>query len=384
MKKKKNNLFNVYCIADIHFGKKSDKKLYNDLKEYFIDNINQLIKDNDHIDMLLILGDLFDRVIKMSESSAKYVIDLINELCQISNENNFYFRIIKGTKNHDFNQLNNFSKLEIEYPLFKIINTKSTEIISTNEYDYRILYLPEEYPDDYDKYYSDVIGKNIDDNYYDFIFGHGMIDFVSYTGNEEEIKMLNRSESVHKAKELDRICNVATVFGHIHDFMQYKDKEKIFYVGSFERFSFAHQEDKGTLFISYNPETDDKEVEFFLNENASTYYVCDFNEIEEDMTVQEQLKYIAKLQEEYDYVKVKYPNNDKTGELIKKLSSDDKIIMEVKNEIKEDIVDERFNFIIKKELDLPNTIQKYISLTKNKDIDLTNIKKFLVKQDIDD
>ena len=377
-KKKENRNFNVYTIADIHFGKKNDKKLNDSLQDFFIDNINTIINDYDHINMVIILGDLFDRVIKMSEYSAKLVIDFINQLSELSQKHRFYLRILKGTKSHDYNQLNNFSKWEIENPLFKIINTVSKENIEYNDIEYSILYLPEEYPANYDKYYKEFINKRAN---YDFIFGHGMIDFVSYTGNEEEIKLLSRSEAVHKVEMLDKITNIACLFGHVHDFKNHKDEDKIMYVGSFERYSFADVEDKGTIFVSFNPDGD-KEVIFFENENASTYYLCDFNDLDnmKDSSIEDQLKLISNLQSEYDYVKIRYFNDSDSKQLMKKLSTDQSndIVIEVKNnKIMDESIDSRFEFIIQRKYELPKMINKYINIITGKDISEEKIKKFI-------
>ena len=52
----KKNTFNIIHIADIHFGKKNDKKLYNDLKNNFLDNI-PIINKEYPIGMVVIEGE---------------------------------------------------------------------------------------------------------------------------------------------------------------------------------------------------------------------------------------------------------------------------------------------------------------------------------------
>ena len=85
---------NIIHMADIHFGKKNDSKLFSMLKE-FIDSIPELIESYGHIDMICIEGDLYDRIIKLNEFSARVLIIFVNELLEISNKYHIYLRFIK-------------------------------------------------------------------------------------------------------------------------------------------------------------------------------------------------------------------------------------------------------------------------------------------------
>jgi len=367
---------NALHIADIHFGKKNDQKLYNDLKNNFLDNIPEIIKEYGHLDLIVIEGDLFDRVIKMTEISSNYVLKFITELCELSAKYNFYVRLIQGTKSHDNNQLNNFNHLEVKYPLFKMFKTVNTEILEFEDYDYQILYLPEEYPENYSKYYKPYFTH--EDNY-DMILGHGMIDFVAFTGNEEDKKKIKRNESVHSVDNLLRFCNYFCIFGHIHDFKNYKDLDKVFYVGSFERFSFLDQEDKGYLLTRIDPETDETEAIFYENENASTYNVLNLSEYEFENT-EDKLAFIEEEKKKCDYLKVIIDKDENNKDLLKGVLSSD-IKIESHNKLPEEVVDERFNFLIKKELPLDKSIAKYIELTAGEKVTTTSINKLLSKTD---
>jgi DNA repair exonuclease SbcCD nuclease subunit len=351
------------------------------LNENFLKEIPNIIKEYDHLNMVVIEGDLFDRVIKMTEASANYVLRFVTELCELSKKYNFYLRIINGTKSHDNNQLNNFSHLEVKYPLFKIFRTVSTEIISipvgkNKVYDYSILYLPEEYPENYSSYYNKFL--NPEENY-DMIFGHGMIDFVAFTGNEEDKKKLRRNESVHSVDTLDNVCNYFTIFGHIHDKKNYKDEDKIIYVGSFERFSFADQEDKGFLLTTINPETGDTEAIFYENKNASVYKIININDYNFE-TTEEKLEFIENEKTTCDYLKVIISKDEDNKDLLKGVLSSD-IKIETHNDIPEDVVDERFNFLFKKELPIDKSIAKYIELTTGKKVSTEVINKLISNAD---
>lgn len=372
----KNN-FNILNIADIHFGKKNDKKLFNDLNNNFLQQIPNIIKKYNHLNMVIIEGDLFDRVIKMTEISANYVLKFITDLCELSNKYNFYLRIINGTKSHDNNQLNNFSHLEIKYPLFKIIRTVFTENITvsynkTDEIEYSILYLPEEYPENYKEYYKDYLNKN---NKYDFIFGHGMIDFVSFTGNESIKYRLKRNETVHSVDLLNDICIYFTIFGHIHDRKNYKNKNKIMYVGSFERFSFKDQEPKGFLFTSVNPDNDKTIIEFYENKNASTYNILDLSNYNFSST-EEKLKFIKEEKNKCNYLKLIIDKNENNNDLLKGVLDSD-IKIESHNKLPQETIDEKYNFLINEELPFDKSIEKYIEITNDKKISTEVINKII-------
>lgn len=370
MNKKFKRINNILHIADIHFGKKNDSKLYQDLLEGFINRIPEIQKEFNHIDAVIIEGDLFDRVIKMSENSSMYVIKFMEKLCEMTKTYGFYLRLIRGTKGHDYNQLRNFIHMEESYPLFKIINTVSTEDLEMNGYEYSILYLPEEYPENYDKYYKNYLNQE-----YDYIFGHGMIDFVSFTGDESVKRKITRNEAVHKVDTLNKITNYFVIFGHIHDMMNYKNKDKIMYVGSFERFSFADQEVKGFLLTRVDPETGDTEVIFYENENASVYNILNLDDYEFE-TTEDKIKFIDEEKKKCDYLKVIINKDEENKELLKGVLSSD-IKIESHNKIPEDVVDERFMFLIKRELPLDQSIKKYIQLTINKDYKLEDINKYI-------
>ena len=364
-----NNL-KIIHIADIHFGKKDDIKLYDELQD-FINKIKSL-SISDGIDMVCIEGDLYDRIIKFNEYSSELIVQFITSLCKLSNQYNFLFRIIKGTKTHDYNQLNVFKSFESNYPLFKIINRVETETIEKENESFNILYLPEEYIDNIYEYYSDYFNQE-----YDMILGHGMIDFVSFTGTEDEnSERFVKNAPVFKAKDLMNICNGYVIFGHIHDFHEYKDK--IYYCGSYSRFSFADTEDKGYIYTSVSKDSSKNIIEFYVNEKAPKYHCIDLD-LYEFKSTEDKLKFINETKKNYDFIKIKTTKNEENIDILKSIvSSDNSIKMEIKNISNEDeTVDTEYLFILNREYDLPTTIQKFLDLKYNKKLDLEYIKEIL-------
>ena len=167
-------------ISDIHIGKKDDMRLKEELEIFF-----DYLKDTENIDMITISGDLFDRVLTANEYGTTLALEFIQRLIDLYVPE-IDIRIIKGTRSHDFNQLDILKVFkEKAGSHFKIIEKNEVEVFNG----YKILYLPEEYPTDYDDFYKENL-LGVEDKVYDFIIGHGMIDFIAFTGYEDDSEHL--------------------------------------------------------------------------------------------------------------------------------------------------------------------------------------------------
>lgn len=372
------NQINSIHISDIHFGKKDDERLYNELNKNFLDYLQELftsIKYKDY-EFIFIQGDLFDRVIKMNEKTSVLIFNFIEKLCKICDYKNNHqktiqIRLIKGTKSHDYNQLKTLELFENQYNFFKIIYTYSDEEYFINGKTINILYIPEEYPEDINSFYE---FDKIEDNEYDYIIGHGMIDIVRFNSEDQKEETM-RHGPIFNSKELSRICKGPICFGHIHDYQEWKDK--IFYTGSFSRFSFADQKDKGFLEFTYNLDDNTFNTVLCENELAPTYKVLDFSDFDENSS-EEKINIINDYKSKYDFIKVKSINNQDNVDVLKEILSDNENIkIEVKKDIEENEIDERFKFILNREFDLKNTIQKYIEITQEKTIPLNLINEII-------
>ena len=364
-------------IADIHIGKKDTRSLEKELDKYFFDKINEIDSEK-KIDIIFIAGDLFDRILKLNESAGVLAIEFMNNLLKVADDKNILVRLLKGTRTHDFNQLNIFSDKELEYPLiFKIIQSVTVEDLSIKSKP-KVLYLPEEYPMDFNNFYDKYL--EVENNYYDIIIGHGMSDFVAFTPDEDDSENPVRSAPTFNSSKLMKICKGPIIFGHIHDNKEYKNK--FYYTGSFSRYSFKDTNDKGYYLTDMDSEGK-FEMRFIQNEMAPTYVTVDMDEYE-NLTEEKKIDIIKELKEENDYVRFK--SSDKSSiDIIKKLSENDsnvKVVYDNKN-IEQVKIDEKYRFILDKEFDVDETIKRFIKLKKDKDIDLSDIQN-IIKKDKDD
>ena len=255
-------------LADIHIKAQDYQQTYNEYK--FLENY----LENREYDYCIILGDFFDRKIYSYEDyvtlAYKYMILLISHCKKI--------RVVYGTKSHENDQYNIFDALlgdiyKIMPPSFnldfKVIKTVGEEELFSG---FNVLYVPEEYVLDKHEYYKDFLYNEEKKNQYNYVFGHGVIQEVmsnAIRNTDKKIDKLNsrKKPSVFTTAELKNICKGQTYFGHYHIHTNISDK--VFYVGSFPRFCFGEEEDKGFYEVFY--EDDTYKNEFIKNLSARTY-----------------------------------------------------------------------------------------------------------------
>ena len=249
----------IAVIADIHFGAQQPKDLFLQLKEYFLDKLEKLTI----LDAIIINGDLLDTKISMNSDNAKYFMQFMILLLNLSKKKKAKLRILKGTESHDNKQLEileAFTEKHDEYDL-KIINTASTEYLFDN---FHVLYIPEEYINDRDKYYADYFNKQ-----YDMIFGHGLVNEVAFVASKQESETTMGKAPVLKTQTLMEICKGPIFFGHIH--IPQIIKDRFFYSGSFSRWCYGEESDKGFHIVTYSPITSKFVEEFIVNASAKKF-----------------------------------------------------------------------------------------------------------------
>lgn len=358
-------------ISDIHIGKKDDMKLKEELEIFF-----DYLKDTEDIDMITISGDLFDRVLTANEYGTTLALEFIQRLIDLYIPE-IAIRIIKGTRSHDFNQLDILKVFkEKAGSHFKIIEKNEVEVFNG----YKILYLPEEYPTDYDDFYKENL-LGVEDKVYDFIIGHGMIDFIAFTGYEDDSENRVHGTPTHKADDLIRVTKGPIIFGHIHEKQEYKNK--IYYTGSYSRYSFDTPSEKGFMVFDIDDDDPSKfKMTFIENTKAPTYAVLDIDKLNLE-GVDDHVKYIKELSDKYDFVKIKTGNKANLDIARALTEKDSSIKVQSVNKEKETIkVDPKYEYILKKELPLNETIRKFMNEEYDKDIDLDFISKVISEDDL--
>lgn len=251
----------ILLFADIHIGSIKDC-------EYVYNTITRIIDDEilaKHTDLVVILGDYFDRSFKVNEQNVSLAIDIMSYLVRACTREKTVIRMIYGTESHEMNQYILFNyHFTSKYVDVKVIDTVMKENINGCS----ILYIPEEYIDDKHDYYSKFLNSA---EHYDYIFGHGIIEdgmpgniSSSHENNKNKEKQVPR----FKSGELSAVGDIC-VFGHYH--CHTKINSSVYYLGSLFRSSFGEESPK------YYGIIDDKSISFIENSEAYVYKTYEFD-----------------------------------------------------------------------------------------------------------
>lgn len=259
-------------ISDVHFGCMPTDRLIKELRSEFLYKLKMLPR----VDILFIQGDVYNHELSLNSKDAKASLEFLDEVTDICK----CVRAIKGTRNHDHEQLRNLKFLDKKVD-FRIIETVQIEYIKGC----KILYLPEEYMEDPDEYYEDYF--NVEDDTYDYIIGHGMIDKMAFNNYNSEKHI--KTAPVYSSKQLSRICAGPVSLGHVHSAYHWRN---IFYTGSFTRWCQGEELPKGFAITIYNPDTQNYILIPVRNRAARTYIKRNFTRKLEKYTLDELIEII--------------------------------------------------------------------------------------------
>ena len=379
-----NKAFVIVVLSDVHFGALDSKQLMTELGSEFIDKIEEM----PIIDMIIIDGDLYNSKLSLNSSHSKAAFIFLAKLCEIAKKKNVVIRIIKGTSSHDNDQLDN---LEVFKDIcdFKVVNTFSDE----NFRGIDIVYIPEEYIDDegyYDKLYNGS---------YDLGFGHGMVKEAAFVAHKQESAITMKKAPVFDTNKLLGAIKGVCMFGHIHTPMRIK--KRFYYCGSFSRWCFGEEEDKGFNIIYYTPEYPEKtKVEFVKNNLARIYDTVTIDVV--DASVENTLNTIKNAIDMTSFYKKRIIVNIAKTVTDRRLMSDlinetfgkySMITIVINSLEKEEIrrqSDEKverllseYGFIFDKSIPKDEKIQRYINKKYNRNIPLDKIRDYLFNKIIE-
>jgi DNA repair exonuclease SbcCD nuclease subunit len=374
-------------LSDPHSGAFDAKQWYHELKEGFIKDIEKLTI----LDFLVITGDYFDTKISANSEHAKYALKLLTKLLKICAEKNTKFRIIKGTESHDNKQLEMFDGLRgVANCDFRVIHTVEAEWLFE---DMHVLYIPEEYMENKEEYYKEYFSDT-----YDYIFGHGLVDKAVFLAATQESEATRSQAPIFKTDDLQTICKGPIYFGHIHKPLQVG---RFRYVGSYSRWAFGEEEDKGYIMTYYTPLTGDYTDEFIVNNNARRF---DTVKIEYTSTVfnkneREQIEYMLELAHTLtvDYLRLEinipeeYPNPmlltnmineafNKYNKVKLKINNNSKLRQKKETEDKVNQLLDKYGFIFDKDTEPEEKLVEYIKIKYGRNIPLVKMRQYLFEE----
>jgi hypothetical protein len=258
--------------GDLHWGHNCPEALYAELKK----GLYKTIKDDKRIDYVVIDGDYFHKKLSSNDRPYQLAIKFFYELLTLCQKRNIKLRALRGTITHDFAQLDVFKAFESTHPCFRLINTVEVEELLPDVF---VLFIPEEYPENQEEYYSEYFDLD-EDSAYDLIIGHGTFKFQAWQNQVIESERPHRSAPVFDEKLMSDIAIGPIVFGHIHTPCDYR--KKVFYHGSYTRDGMGEEEAKGFLFIEYDVEDGSFDVTFIENTEAPIYKTVNFDVIHDE------------------------------------------------------------------------------------------------------
>ena len=325
------------CISDIHFGLPASFRIAEEL---------QIVKDfiqNHDLDVIHINGDFFDRKLSFSEPAALLAMQFFYDIRELCIKKKIKLRVIHGTLSHERNQTEMFNKFSSKHLDMRVINSVTEEELFPN---FKVLYVPEEYPVNADEYYAPYRAKE-----YSAIMMHGMWDFLAMNSMIEEANRTDfQTAPIFKFDEWKQcIPHGMAICGHIHSRHIYK--KKIFYPGSFSAWDFTDLSERGFAYYEYNTDKKYYNVKYVNNTLAPTFGTITLDQLGIDLENYD----IGEFQDAVKLAASKYDNFrvDIDGT---KLSAEN---VEILKKMYKDIPNVKLKFLEKKRILLEDTSDKY-------------------------
>lgn len=229
-KNKGEQMIKIASMADFHLGILDVDFQYEQFEKNFL---SFCIKNEP--DIIVIAGDLMHRRVSLNSKASLIFNMIIDKL--ITLDYNPYVLFVNGTKSHDDDQIKAVMYRTSEK--FRVY----TEVTYDRIMGLDLLLIPEEYMHDPEEYYKDYLNRE-----YDFVFGHGMANHISYTGPSVNYKRLT-SPTWDYDKQFKDIIRGCIKFGHIHT---HSKRDKWHYIGSFGRYNHGEEEPKGFMYTEYD------------------------------------------------------------------------------------------------------------------------------------
>ena len=284
----------LLVLSDIHLFNRRTKT------EHIAKNIKHMLTSyiKTKIDMIVIPGDLFDRLAVVDDDDLIIFIDLMDFIIRYCANKDIVFRIMKGTPSHDNDQIQIIDALlkcydfAVDYKYMKVLDIEYIE-----RFNMHMLYVPDQHHPDSSVTYADVLNKLMENNIekVDIAFMHGLFRF--------QIPEMAKDKSTHIEENYISITKHFIINGHDHT---HKSYDIIKVPGSFDRLGHGYEEPKGWLDITI---TEFESICLFIeNKNAMIYKTINVSNYSLERTIKQiekELQWIPK----YHYLSLKAPSH---------------------------------------------------------------------------
>lgn len=257
---------NIAWISDIHLHHR--KTPTGEIVQKLIDTFSINDPETAKLDMIVIVGDLFDSVMMYGEDDALQAELFMLTLLDTCQKLNIVLRVLEGTPMHDrqqsahFEILNDQRSVPVDFRYVKRVEIEYISALGIN-----MLYVPDEWRHDNDDTWV-CIEEELTRHQLskvDFVAMHGFFEYQVPEG----LRLPHHRE--------DRFLSITKYYisiGHDHRMSRY---DRIFSQGSFDRLRHNEEEDKGhirTLVRLGDDRTQDA-IKFIVNKNAKRFVTLD-------------------------------------------------------------------------------------------------------------
>lgn len=252
-------------ISDIHLGHYKVPAMFSleNLRKYLYPHLNS------ELDILFIAGDVTETLLTLNAEGAFALMTFIEELQELSNECGFLIRVLKGTSEHEYDQLKYFKVAKKGSQNTRVIEQMTVEHI--DKYNLDVLYIPDDLP--YQNAQSEALRKIKEQ-------GLKMVDICVLHGfckHEIPPNVPIQPFNLFDAETLMKWTRGPILKGHVHKKSIYK---RVISNGSFERNCHGDEGKKGFFLIEMK---EDRTFSYKFIENMNTMIFKDVLLGEEDI-----------------------------------------------------------------------------------------------------
>lgn len=297
-------------MGDIHLGHRRTST------EHIVNNLNKVI-DNDavmqQVDLMIIAGDLFDRLLPLSNPDVSLCHRWIHKLFTVCKRHDITLRVLEGTPSHDNKQPSmmmdvlHASELDID---FKYVDVLSIEYIQ--KFDISVLYIPDEWNPSCEQTLAEV--KTVLDTH-----GLSQVDFAVMHG-QFDVQLPEHLRKViphHDSQSYLELVKYLIFIGHVHTASRH---DRILAAGSFDRLAHGEEADKGCYLVTVT-DSGTADVDFLVTKDAKKYLTYDYQGEHTAVAIEELRERLEVLPED-SYVRIRLNSNDPLAQAVSRLSEE--------------------------------------------------------------
>lgn len=264
---KQPGTFRFISVGDIHFGHPQTPT------SHIIANLDRYCVSDAQLqtaDMLIITGDVYDRLLHNADENVHRINSWITRLLYRCAAHDVLVRVVEGTPSHDRGQPRFFAEQarNAKIPVdLHYAPTLSIEYI--DRFDMHVLYVPDKWRSDTQETLHEVrvLLKQHNLEQVDFAIMHG-----AFTYQLPEVV----TEPTHDPEAYLALVKYLILIGHVHQMSHY---QRILAAGSFDRICHGDEGPKGCFDVQVRA-PDDYRVTFVENKGAKRYDTLDCRDMD--------------------------------------------------------------------------------------------------------